>query len=90
MDVFLKEHLFADIFGRDVLPYLDREIVTIAALASLKGVEPMLQGHLNIGLNLGMTAAQLRALLSVIEITIGKQEADIGLEILNRVLESRK
>ena len=46
IDVFLKEHLFADIFERDILSYQDREIITISALISLGGVEPQLQSHM--------------------------------------------
>lgn len=37
MDRFLKEHLFADIFVRDVLSHQDRELATIAALANMPG-----------------------------------------------------
>jgi hypothetical protein len=33
IDTFLKEHLFADIFVRDVISHQDRELATIAALA---------------------------------------------------------
>jgi 4-carboxymuconolactone decarboxylase len=90
IDRFLKEHLFADIFGRDVLSYADRELATIAALASLKGVEPMLQSHMNIGMNLGMTEMQLREVLAVIENSIGIQEAETGRKVLSKVLENRK
>ncbi|NML64419.1 carboxymuconolactone decarboxylase [Hymenobacter sp. RP-2-7] len=57
IDRFLKEHLFADIFERDVLTYQERELTTITALVSLGGVEAQLQGHLGIGLHLGLTAA---------------------------------
>jgi 4-carboxymuconolactone decarboxylase len=32
IDTFLKEHLFADIFERDVLTYAQRELVTISVL----------------------------------------------------------
>jgi hypothetical protein len=38
---------FADIFGRDILPYTVREIATVSALISLGGVEPMLRPHGN-------------------------------------------
>jgi len=51
IDEFLKGHLFGDIFGRDSLDYQSREIVTISALASMEGVNPQLQAHFNIGLN---------------------------------------
>ena len=43
IDTFLKEHLFADIFSRDVLTFRQREFVTISALSAMTGVEPQLQ-----------------------------------------------
>ncbi len=58
IDVFLKEHLFADLFGRDILSYTDREIATITALVNLGGVEPMMKSHMGIALHLGVTEAQ--------------------------------
>jgi 4-carboxymuconolactone decarboxylase len=76
IDTFLKEHLFADIFGRDILSYSEREIVTLAALISLGGVEPMLQGHMRIALHLGMTESKLGEMLSLIETKVGKEESD--------------
>ncbi len=90
MDVFLKEHLFADIFGRDVLSYQDREVATITALASLGGAEPMMKSHIGIALNIGMNEAQMLDLLSIIEVNIGKQKADAGRKGLTEVMESRK
>ena len=53
IDQFLKGHLFGDIFGRDNLDFQSREIATISALASLGGVNPQLQGHFNVGFNVG-------------------------------------
>ncbi len=76
IDVFLKEHLFADIFGRDNLDIQSREIATISALASMEGVNPMLQFHLDAGMNVGLTEAQVRSLISVLESRVGKKEAD--------------
>lgn len=89
IDRFLKEHLFADIFERDVLTYQERELATIAALVSMGGVEPMLQGHLSIGLHVGLTEAQLRQLMSL-ETAIGQSEADAGRAVLQKVLASKK
>lgn len=60
IDRFLKEHLFADIFERDVLTYFERELATISALSAMQGVEPMLQSHKRMGMNVGITEAQLR------------------------------
>ncbi len=90
IDVFLKEHLFADIFGRDVLNYQDREVATITALATMGGVEPMLKGHLGIALNIGMTEAQLKDLFSIVEANIGAKEAEVGRKVLSEAMESKK
>lgn len=86
IDVFLKEHLFADLFGRDILSYTDREIATISALINLGGVDPMIKSHINIALHLGMTAAQFNHLFVIIETNTGKQEADNGRKILLEVM----
>jgi len=59
IDQYLKEHLFADIFDRDILTYFERELATISALSAMQGVEPMLQSHKNMGRNVGFTDAQL-------------------------------
>jgi alkylhydroperoxidase/carboxymuconolactone decarboxylase family protein YurZ/quinol monooxygenase YgiN len=76
IDTFLKEHLFADIFSRDVLNYRQREFVTISALAAMPGVEPQLQAHIAMGKNTGVTESQLIALAALIEKYIGKVQAN--------------
>lgn len=90
IDVFLKEHLFADIFERDVLSFQDRELATISALVSLGGVEPQLQSHLGMGMNTGLTEPQLQQLLALAETSIGKKEADAGREVLGKVMADKK
>lgn len=89
IDEFLKGHLFGDIFGRDNLDFQSREIATISALASMAGVNSQLQSHFNMGFNTGLTEAQMRNLISVLEDRVGKQEADNAYEVLGRVLSSR-
>lgn len=65
---FLKEHLFADLFDRDVLTPAERELATVAVIAALGGsVEPMLRGHMAICRNLGMTERQLAEVLRIAE-----------------------
>jgi len=86
IEVFLKEHLFADIFERDVLTYQQRELVTVSVLSSIGGVEPMLRSHLNICLNVGLTPDQLTQFIGVIESTIGQKEAKAAQSVLNEVL----
>jgi 4-carboxymuconolactone decarboxylase len=89
IDKFLKGHLFGDIFGRDNLDFQSREIATISALANMEGVNPQLQSHVNIGFNVGLTEAQMRSLISVLESKVGKKQADNANEILSKVLGSR-
>ncbi len=88
IDQFLKGHLFGDIFGRDNLDFQSREIATISALANMEGVNSQLQSHFNVGLNVGLTEAQMRSLISVIEAKVGNKEADNANEILGKVLSS--
>jgi alkylhydroperoxidase/carboxymuconolactone decarboxylase family protein YurZ len=90
IDQFLKGHLFGDIFGRDNLDFQSREIATISALAGMEGVNPQLQSHFNVGFNIGMTEAQMRSLISVLEAKVGKKEAENAGEILVKVLSDRK
>lgn len=88
VEVFLKEHLFADLFERDVLTYGERELVTISVLSSIGGVEPMLRSHLTICLKLGFTAQQLQQFVNTIESTVGKEEAFAAQTVLDEVLKN--
>lgn len=85
IDAFLKEHLFADIFDSDVLTYQQREMVTIAALASMDGVAPQLQAHIGMGMNTGITKNQLTEIFDLIEKHIGKNQADIARAVLAKI-----
>ncbi len=87
IDTFLKEHLFADIFSRDVLTYQQRELATISVLSALEGVAPQLQFHLEVGLNIGITASQLKQVFSIIEIRIGKHQAEIATDVLSKITD---
>lgn len=89
IDTFLKEHLFADIFERDALTHLQREMVTVSALTSLGGVEPMLNSHMSLALNVGITPSQLTRLIKVIEVNVGKKEADAAKIVLEELLRSK-
>lgn len=63
-DYYLKVHLFGDIFAGDQLSAADREIVTVAALASLKGVAPQLAAHKAGAVNMGNTQEHVDELMS--------------------------
>lgn len=89
IDTFLKEHLFADVFERDVLSYDQRQLTTISVLSSLDGVEPMLGSHLNISLNVGLTPGQLQEFVSIIESALGEEKGESAQNVLDQVLENR-
>lgn len=61
-DHYLKAHLFGDIFAGDLLSAADREIVTVAALCGLEGVEPQLAAHKLGAVNMGNTPEQVEEL----------------------------
>jgi len=90
IDTFLKEHLFADIFVRDVISHQDRELATIAALANMTGTEGQLRFHLGAAMNTGLTQAQMKDFISVLKATVGKTRAESAQQILTEVLSSRK
>jgi len=90
IDTFLKEHLFADIFERDVLTYVQRELVTISVLSAIGGVEPMLRSHFSICLNVGLTPNQLLHFVIVIDSLMGFEKANVAKTLLTEVLNKRQ
>ncbi len=89
IDTFLKEHLFADIFVRDVISHQDRELATIGALANMTGTEGQLRFHLGAAMNTGLSREQLEDFISVFAATVGKVQAESARTILTGVLCSR-
>ena len=83
IEKFLKEHLFCDIFERDLLNYQERELATVAILAGVGGVDPMAYGHIGICLHLGLTPVQMRAAFDIMEGRFGKATADPMRKVLD-------
>lgn len=90
IDDFLKEHLFADIFMRDNLDYMSRELTTISILAGLGNVNPQLASHMNICLNLGMTENQLIEFTNVLKEKVNKEIGDNAEKVAKQVIANRK
>lgn len=55
IDYYLKAHLFGDIFAGDLLTWREREIITIAALSVMQGLDEQLNAHKNIGKHNGLS-----------------------------------
>ncbi len=75
IEVFLKEHLFADIFKRGVLSFKEREIATVAALLTMGDLAPMATGHIKIAMRLGVTEPQIFQIADIIENGIDQKTA---------------
>ena len=85
IEVFLKEHLFADIFSRGVLSNQDRELVTVSALTSLGGVEAQLQSHMGLARHNGLTTDQLSHMLDIVADVAAIADADAGRKVLGNL-----
>lgn len=86
---FLKEHLFADLFERDLLTYRERELTTVSVLAGVGGVEPMFGSHAAICMHLGVTPEQLSAMLNIVEMNFGKTYSEPLRKVLNQLTEKK-
>lgn len=86
---FLKEHLFADLFERDLLTYRERELATVSILAGVGGVEPMFRSHAAICLYLGVTTEQLSALLNIVEMNLGTSYSEPLRNILEQIIKQK-
>lgn len=89
IDQFMKEHLFADLFVRDNLDYLSRELVSISVLTGLGDVDPQLRSHMNICINLGLTPEQMQDFVNVFNNKVNKAKAEKAQNVLNAVLANR-
>ena len=85
---YLRTHLFGDIFERDNLDWPSRELATIGMLSALAGVEPQLQAHLCISMNIGLKADQLQQLTDILDERVGSDVARRAREVLARHLAS--
>ena len=86
---FLKEHLFADLFERDLLTYRERELTTVSVLAGVGDVEPMFGSHAAICMHLGVTPEQLSAMLNIVEMNLGKTYSEPLRKVLNQLTEKK-
>lgn len=75
-DVFLKAHLFGDIFQRDILTWKERELITIALLAGIEGVDPQLSAHLATSAKVGYSDTQLLDFAEEIRTVMGDETGE--------------
>lgn len=90
IEVFLKEHLFADIFMRDLLDYRSREIATVGVLSNLPGANAQFRSHTGLAMAQGITEEQMRHLFTVMGSYLGKERGDNALGVLQELVGSAK
>lgn len=88
IDEYLKTHLFGDIFERDNVTWMDRELATLAMLSSISGVEAQLQSHVRIAMNVGLNEAQLRQFADILQKYVGEESAKRASDALDVVLDA--
>lgn len=86
-NTLLREHLFNDLFERDLLTYQEREFATVGALAGIGNVNPQLAGHMRCSLNVGITEEQLQEAVSLLGERVGQKTGDNAQSVLEKVLQ---
>lgn len=86
MERFLKEHLFADLFSRDVLTFAERELITVSVLIVLgSGVEPMLGSHLGLAMKQGLTKSQIEEVFGLVEKSVSEADANAARKVFSEM-----
>jgi alkylhydroperoxidase/carboxymuconolactone decarboxylase family protein YurZ len=66
-------HLCGDLFARGILDHQARELVTVAALANMDGVEPQLNAHIGMASNVGLSRQQLQDVARVLSAHVSRE-----------------
>jgi len=85
IEIFLVEHLFADIFYRDVLTVEDRELLTISMLSAMPGAEAQLTSHMKLSLRVGYSPAQLLEFTRILKDSVSQDSAIRASNVLRSV-----
>jgi 4-carboxymuconolactone decarboxylase len=68
---FVIAFAFGDIYARPTLSLRERQIATVASIATLGHSQPQLKAHINGALNLGITQAEILELLMQMAVYAG-------------------
>jgi 4-carboxymuconolactone decarboxylase len=80
---------YADIIGRNNLSKRYRQIATIGALTALGNAKPQLKFHINAGLNIGLTADEVKEIMLLMSVYAGFPVAINGTNALKEVLNEK-
>jgi 4-carboxymuconolactone decarboxylase len=86
---WIVESVYADVLGRPQLPLRDREIATLAALATLGNAPGQLRAHVDGALNVGLSREEIVEVLMQMAVYAGVPAAINALQIAREVFEAR-
>jgi 4-carboxymuconolactone decarboxylase len=86
---YLIEFPFGDIYCRDGLDLKSREIATVAALTAMGNATPQLKVHIEAGLNVGLTEAEIVETIMQMAVYAGFPAALNGLFAAKEVFNAR-
>ena len=87
---YLIEFPFGDIYARPGLDLRSREIATIAALTAMGNAAPQLKVHVEAGLNVGLSRAEITEVIMQMAVYAGFPAALNGLFAAKEVFASRE
>ncbi|GHT55693.1 hypothetical protein FACS189446_7330 [Bacteroidia bacterium] len=83
---FTIEYGYGDIFSRENLDKKYRQVVTIAALATLGNSQPQLKFHIKGALNIGINKEEIKEIMLLMTVYAGFPAAINGTNILKEVI----
>lgn len=86
-NTLLREHLFCDLFERDLLTFKEREIATVSALAGIGNVNNQLIGHIRCSMNAGVSADELQELVALLSEKVNEKTGSNAQSVLDKVLQ---
>lgn len=89
LGIQIVEFMFGDIYSRPGLSLRDRELITVAMLAAMRGCEPQLEIHIGSAMNVGVTPDELRELIMHVGPYAGFPAAVNAMKALQKVEAER-
>jgi 4-carboxymuconolactone decarboxylase len=86
---WIVESAYCDVLGRPQLPLRDREIATLAALATLGNAPAQLKAHVEGALNVGLSKDEIVEVLMQMAIYAGAPAAINAMQIAGEVFAAR-
>jgi 4-carboxymuconolactone decarboxylase len=85
---YVVEFPYGDIYSRPGLDLKTRELVTIAALTSMRGVQPQLEDHVHGALNVGCSREEIIEVIIQMAVYAGFPAAINGLLAAKKVFKN--